>query len=121
MVDVNDLPIGSNIKVTLKCDICGKMHEIPWYVYQKKYIEKYLCRSCKLKTSYAAGLKKSKRPTKSLEMWCKENNRQDILDSWNYELNKDITPADIGFGSHKSFYFTKYGTTKLREIYNVTH
>lgn len=38
---------------------------------------------------------------KSLEAWCLENNRKDILDVWDYENNKDLKPSKISFGSHQ--------------------
>lgn len=36
--------------------------------------------------------------------WCIENNRQDILDRWNYDLN-DYTPKELKFQSNKNVYF----------------
>lgn len=36
--------------------------------------------------------------------WCIENNRQDILDLWDYELNVK-TPKDIGSRSNSKFWF----------------
>lgn len=41
---------------------------------------------------------------KSLYDWCIENDRNDILDFWDYDKN-DITPDDISFSSSKDFYF----------------
>lgn len=41
---------------------------------------------------------------KTLYDWCIENNRQDILYYWDYELN-DKTPKDIGFSSNKKYWF----------------
>lgn len=37
--------------------------------------------------------------TKSFYDWCMENNHQDFLDRWDYELNK-CSPKDIGFASN---------------------
>ena len=39
--------------------------------------------------------------TKSLQDWCKENYREELLKEWNYEKNKDISPKDIPYNSHK--------------------
>lgn len=41
---------------------------------------------------------------KSLYDWCIENNRNDILELWDYDKN-DITPKDISFSSSKDYYF----------------
>ncbi|MBR6548784.1 MAG: zinc-ribbon domain-containing protein, partial [Clostridia bacterium] len=40
----------------------------------------------------------------TLKQWCIENNRLDLLDSWDYEMN-DFTPNDIAPQSHKQAYF----------------
>lgn len=41
---------------------------------------------------------------KSLYDWCLENNRQDVLDRWDYELN-NCKPEDVGFKSNNKYYF----------------
>lgn len=41
---------------------------------------------------------------KSLYDWCIENNRQDLLDRWDYDLN-NCTPQEVSFASHKKRYF----------------
>lgn len=40
----------------------------------------------------------------TFENWCLKNNRQDILDRWNYELNK-IKPNKITYKSTKKYWF----------------
>lgn len=40
----------------------------------------------------------------SFEKWCVENNRQDILDRWDYELNIEL-PIEIPKGRRKYFWF----------------
>lgn len=42
--------------------------------------------------------------TKSFAQWCIENNRQDILDLWDYDLN-DVTPDEIAYTTKQDFYF----------------
>lgn len=42
--------------------------------------------------------------TKSFYDWCIENNRKDLLNRWNYELNAD-DPQNVAFTSHNKFYF----------------
>ena len=41
---------------------------------------------------------------KSFYEWCIENNRQDILELWDYELNS-CKPNDVSYGSGKKCYF----------------
>lgn len=36
--------------------------------------------------------------------WCIDNNRKDLLDRWNYELNIN-DPKNVAFTSHNKFYF----------------
>lgn len=58
----------------------------------------------------------------SLYDWCMYNNRQDILDRWDYKLNK-YTPIEIGFGSNKKFYFKcpkEYHISELKSINTIT-
>lgn len=40
----------------------------------------------------------------SFKQWCIDNNRQDILDRWDYEVN-DCNPSDISFKSNNKYYF----------------
>ena len=40
----------------------------------------------------------------TFEDWCLSNNRQDILDRWDYELNK-FRPSKITYGTKKKYYF----------------
>lgn len=40
----------------------------------------------------------------SFKKWCEENNRHDLLELWNNDLNNEL-PNDIGCSSSKDFYF----------------
>lgn len=40
----------------------------------------------------------------TFEDWCLENNKQDYLDLWDYELN-DVKPSEIPFGTKNRYYF----------------
>ncbi len=40
----------------------------------------------------------------SFKQWCIENDRNDILDRWDYELNSD-TPDKVNYKSNKKYYF----------------
>lgn len=42
--------------------------------------------------------------TYSFEDWCIDNQRQDLLNRWDYDLNL-ITPSDISYKSNKKFWF----------------
>ena len=36
------------------------------------------------------------------ETWCRDNDREDLLDEWNYTENKELAPNMVSKGSHKS-------------------
>lgn len=40
----------------------------------------------------------------SFEQWCLDNNRQDLLDRWDYELNEK-QPSDVSYKSNKKYWF----------------
>ena len=40
----------------------------------------------------------------TFEKWCLENNHQDYIDLWDYELN-ELTPSDIPYGTKQRYYF----------------
>ena len=40
----------------------------------------------------------------SFYQWCLDNHRQDLIDSWDYELNKDDIHY-VPYGSGKKYYF----------------
>lgn len=40
----------------------------------------------------------------SFEDWCNDNNRRDLLDLWDYELN-NIPPSEVSFGSEQQYWF----------------
>lgn len=40
----------------------------------------------------------------SFEQWCIDNNRQDVLDSWNYDLNM-FKPNEILYNTQKEYWF----------------
>ena len=108
-VKVEDLSNGSSTKVDCKCDGCGKdLNNIIWYDYKKQVNDdgKYYCQRCSNKLF---GNKKMNetiiKNSKSFEQWCIENDKQDILNRWDYELNDNIKPNEICFSTHKKYYF----------------
>ena len=34
----------------------------------------------------------------TLHEWCVNNNRRDLLDQWDYDKNKNLTPEDVTNG-----------------------
>ena len=41
---------------------------------------------------------------KSFYEWCIENNHEDWLELWDYELN-ECSPKEVGYGSNKKYWF----------------
>lgn len=109
-IKVEDLTDGSHNLVNIKCDCesCKSpyLKPIEWRAYIKHTHKdgKYYCMRCANKlyggeTRRLIALTKGK----SFEQWCIENNRQDILDRWDYELN-DCKPSDFGYSSNSKYY-----------------
>jgi len=108
IVKVKDLN-KNNVFVDVQCDNkeCNKILNMKLNDY-KRYVKedgKYYCNSCAKKlygndNSNKVKLKKGK----SFEQWCIENNRQGILDRWDYELN-NCEPSNILYATSKKYYF----------------
>jgi hypothetical protein len=113
-IKVYDLPNGSNIKVKIICDICEKELDVEW----NKYINcnennKYYCKSCKNK--FHDG-------DKSFGQWCIENNLQNILEMWDYTLNK-ISPHSIAYATNRKYWFKcskSIHNSELKSINSIT-
>jgi very-short-patch-repair endonuclease len=127
LIKVEDLPVNSTEKVDVECDGCRKiLEDIVWQSY-KKYVKedgKYYCVTCanNLYSRKNATLTKLKK-SKSFEQWCIENNRQDILNRWDYELN-NCKPNEICFSTKKKYYFKcprNIHHSELKNIANFTH
>lgn len=82
-----------------KCVFCGR----------EKYIRgtdfNSLASNCRCQTKRASR-KKGPMPIKtvSFAQWCKDNGKENILDRWDYELNK-YNPDSISFKSNYRMYF----------------
>lgn len=109
-VNIEDLTKGSSVTVYVKCDgincknSCAK--EIKWqnFIKQVKDDGKYYCKKCiKVFTKYKM-IETRIKNGKSFEQWCIENNRQDILERWDYDLN-DCIPSEVTYKSKKKFWF----------------
>ena len=107
-VKVEDLAKGSMYKVQCICDNCGEM--LPPWTYQSynrsvKEDGKTYCNKCAKKIYGVNNIKKTRlKNSKSFYDWCIENNRQDLLDRWDYELN-GCSPKDVCYGSGDKYYF----------------
>ena len=103
-VKVEDLTNGSGILVDVKCDNpdCKNPYLKP--IRWKDYLlhlhdDKSYCNSCATEFFAREKIIKTRlNNSKSFEKWCIENNRQDVLDRWDYELNK-CNPNEICYSS----------------------
>jgi len=105
-VKIEDLSKGSTALVQVQCDSCGEIVEVNWTNYKSHNLEYgYYCKAC-----VNVLMRKSKLTNgKSFKQWCIENNRQDFLDRWDYELN-DCSPEDVnchssGLNGKKGYWF----------------
>jgi len=106
-VKVKDLTKSSRVYVDVQCDGCGEIKKVLWGDYNKcsKEDGKYYCLKCAINLYAHKNTNKTKlKNGKSFEEWCIKNNRQDILDLWDYELN-DCKPSDITYGTNEKYYF----------------
>lgn len=121
-VKVKDISKGSHILVDVECDGCGEiLNDIEWKNYLR-YIHdngKYYCIKCSSNLFGKEKCRKTKlKRSKSFEQWCINNNRQDVLDRWDYELN-DCKPSDIGYSTNKKYYFKCLRCLHISELKNI--
>jgi len=126
-VRVNDLKNNSVVKVYVKCDCedCTTPITKPvvWQAYLKcvKDDGNYYCQKCGYKLfAKESELKTRIKNGKSLEEWCIENDRKDILDRWDYEKNK-TTPKDITYKTSKKHWFKCPRGIHLSELRGTNH
>lgn len=102
IVPVIDLSDGCNTQIEIQCDGCKEILTWTWHDYKRQVKEddKTYCHKCARKLYGGENVRKSrlKNSDKSFKKWCINNDRQDVLDRWNYDLN-DKTPDEIGFSS----------------------
>ena len=124
-VDIKDLQKGSNAKVKCICDNCGHNLNPSFNDYNKKIVKengKTYCNKCARKLYGGENARKTKlKNSKSFYDWCIENNRQDILDRWDYDLN-GCSPKDISYSTHRKMWFkcNRYSKHKS-ELKSVHH
>ena len=106
-VKIEDITRGSNIKIDIQCDGCGKKIRMYIYNYMRNinsYNKKNYCKKCYLSLFNSEKIKNKRlKSGKSFEQWCIENDRQDILDKWDYELNKQ-NPNEICYGTTDKYF-----------------
>jgi hypothetical protein len=128
LVKTKDLQNNSSAKVDIECDDCGKkIKDIPWQAYIK-YIHndgKYYCKNCAMKLYGSENLSKSllNKNGKSFEQWCLDNDRQDVLNRWDYDLNNK-KPSEICYGTNKKYYFKcprNIHKSELKQISNLVN
>lgn len=64
----------------------------------------------------------NKKEIYSFEQWCLDNNRQDLLERWDYELNS-ILPSYISYKSNKKYWFKcpqKIHDSQLQDIQYIS-
>jgi len=127
-VSISDLPNATNVLVDVKCDSLFCEHPFlkpRWYDYLKgvKEDDTYYCKKC---ASILYGNENSRltrlKNGKSFEQWCIDNNRQDILLLWDYDLNY-LKPSEISYCSKKEFYFKcsqNLHPSEIKKISNIT-
>jgi hypothetical protein len=107
-VDIKDLKNGSSAQIDIECDGCGKKLKNKTWRHYKTYVKengKYYCTKCASNLYGRNNIKKTKlKKSKSFEQWCVENNKQDVLDRWDYKLN-EYTPAETFCYTPIKFWF----------------
>ena len=108
----NELSLNSKIKIHCNCDKCKTILSWAYKDYKKCVKEdgKTYCQKCAMKLYGIENNRKSKINNRKSKInnrnittfydWCIENNRQDVLDRWDYELN-GYSPKDISYSSHE--------------------
>ena len=133
-VNIEDLTDGSNALVEVQCD-CSQCttpinKPITWKNY-KRYIHEngtYYCNKC---SNELFGKEKKKKTIlsngKSFYNWCIDNNKQYILDRWDYELNncssKNISFCSLGINKKGYWFKCPKGihSSELKSIVNFVN
>lgn len=89
-----DYTYGSHEKVWWKC---SKGHE--WQAQIKSRTYNHGCPYC------SSTNKRAIKGENDLETWCKENDREYLLEEWDYEKNGDLVPQMVTAGSHKRIFW----------------
>ncbi|MBD5543463.1 MAG: hypothetical protein HDR01_04240 [Lachnospiraceae bacterium] len=85
---------GSHAKVWWKC---SKGHE--WEAQIKSRTYNHGCPFC------SGTNKRAIKGVNDLETWCKQNDREYILDEWDEQQNEELAPDMVTWGSHKRIHW----------------
>ena len=122
-VKVEDLTKGSKVNIKYICDFCKEVKTTSYQHYNKCRKGKlYYCFNCGNKIYGVKNSNKTKlSKSKSFYDWCIENNRQDVLDRWDCELN-DCSPRDISYCAKKKMWFKCNEHPEHKsELKNINH
>ena len=106
-VKVEDLTNNSTKRVNCICDNCNKylFWEYRKYLLYVKEEGKTYCKKCGINLiGTEKRIKGLIKKSKSFYEWCIENNRQDVLDRWDYELN-GCSPSEVCYKTNKPRWF----------------
>lgn len=120
-IKVEDLQVHSNVEVICSCDSCKKEYEVIWQHYYKRTKKdgKNYCKKCApiMRTGENVRLSKLKNGI-SFKQWCVDNNRIDILELWDYELNNYL-PSEITYASNSKQWFKCKNGIHGSELKNI--
>jgi hypothetical protein len=112
IVKVEDLVPSSHASVEVKCDRCGEERFLEWCDYNKgiKKNGGYFCYNCVMELYGIKNIQLGRlKNGKSFEQWCYDNLQQEeaeeILSRWDYELNNGVKPSEINYGTEVLYYF----------------
>ena len=108
-VDVKDLKSMSSVKLEFECDNeeCRRKFERSnrSYLRGKREDGKVYCCECAKNRSAETQRKNKAKSSKTFKQWCIENNRKDVLNRWDYELNELL--CAFHFSLFTAFLLTK--------------
>jgi len=106
IIKIDDLYKNSDYKIEYSCDGCGKEFQTTYCAYnnRKQRIEGDFCQKCAVKDGAMRSYKTNLEKSKSFYDWCMDENRLDLLERWDEELNTE-NPKDVSYKSNKKFFF----------------
>ena len=104
---------GYNTKWICKCK-CGNITSVAGSSLKHGYT-----RSCGCYNLHVLKSNSLKIRTLSFEQWCLDNNHQDYLDLWDYELN-DRSPSNVNYRSSEKYYFKCSNNKHKSELFLIS-
>lgn len=102
-----ELTDNSKVKVNTECDSCGKTSTINWSDYRRivKDDGKTYCNKCAYSLYGNENRRISRiKTSKTFYQWCIDNNKKELLDRWDYDLN-NYDPREISYCSSIPIWF----------------